>query len=176
MNFRVRPVTVKHRTETPSFDQSLIPVEIIGEDFLAKIAGVPKTMTVKELCIPFGINHETKNITINGVNVNTKLDACVGEFIGGCIVPKITMEIEDICMCEDEDEDSEEPCVTIDELLEENSIIILENEALKDENAKLREEIERVTRIKDSLFDIIVATSNNMATSVTELLKNEGEM
>lgn len=174
MNFRVRPVTAKHRTETPSFDQSLIPVEIIGEDFLAKIAGVPKTMTVKELCIPFGINYETKNITINGANVNTRLDACVGEFIGGCIVPKITMEIKDVCMREDED--TEESCVTIDELLEENSIIILENEALKDENAKLREEIERVTRIKDSLLNAIVTASNTMAASITELLKNEGEM
>ena len=174
MNFRVRPVTAKHRVETPSFDQSLVPVEIIGEDFLAKIAGVPKTMTVKELCIPFGINYETKNITINGVNVNTRLDACVGEFIGGCIIPKITMEIEDVCMREDED--SEESCVTVDELLEENSLIVLENESLKDENAKLREEIERVTRIKDSLFDIIVATSNTMATSVAELIKNEGEI
>lgn len=174
MNFRVRPVTTKHRTETPSFNQTLIPVEIIEEDFRAKIAGVPKTMTIRELCIPFGINYEIKNITVNGVNVNNKLDACIGEFIAGCIVPKITMEIEDICMCEDED--SEESCVTIDELLEENSLIILENESLKDENAKLREEIERVTRIKDSLFDIIVAASNTMATSVTELLKNEGEM
>ena len=174
MNFRIRPVTTKHRTETPSFDQTLIPVEIIGEDFLAKIAGIPKTMTIKELCIPFGINHETKNITVNGVNVNTNLDACVGEFIGGCIVPKITMEIEDICMYEDED--SEETCVTIDELLEENSLIVLENESLKDENAKLREEIERVTRVKDSLFNIIVEASNVMAKSVAELVQNEGEI
>lgn len=174
MNFRVRPVTTKRRTETPSFDQTLIPVEIIGEDFLAKIAGVPKTITIRELCIPFGINHETKNITANGVNVNTKLDACVGEFIGGCIVPKITIEIEDICI--PEDEDSKETCVTIDELLEENSLITLENESLKDENAKLREEIEKITRVKDSLFNIIVEASNTMAKSVAELVQNEGEI
>lgn len=174
MNFRVRPVTTKHRTETPSFNQTLIPVEIIEEDFRAKIAGVPKTMTIRELCIPFGINYEIKNITVNGVNVNNKLDACIGEFIAGCIVPKITMEIEDICMCKDED--SEETCVDIDELLEENSLITLENESLKDENAKLREEIEKITRIKDSLLNIIVEASNTMAKSVAELAQNEGEI
>lgn len=174
MNFRVRSVTTKHRTETPSFDQTLIPVEIVGEDFLAKIAGVSKSMTIKELCIPFGINYETKNITVNGVNVNNMLDACVGDFIVGCIVPKITMEIEDICMCEDED--SEETCATIDELLEENSLIVLENESLKDENAKLREEIEKITRVKDSLLNIIVEASNTMAKSVSEIVQNEGEI
>ena len=179
MNLKLKPILVnqkfvknaKSKSKTKE-EPEVFKIEITMPGKTAIISGVPASISLGMILSPFDINDEEFDISVNGFSVrNINFDNPLGSF--GCPGD------EKICIVVSEKEDiddTEELCeVTIDELLEENSLIILENETLKDDIARLTSELEKANKIKDSLIDAIVKASTVLATPMYEEYINPGE-
>ena len=64
----------------------------------------------------------------------------------------------------------------IDDLIEENSLLILENESLNNEIKYLRAELERVTKLKDVLLQAASEASAALTAPLAEFFIGKGEL
>lgn len=177
MNLKLKPILVNQKFTKNSIRKSkaepeTFKIDIKMPDKTAIINNIPASISLGMILSPFDINDEEFDITVNGFSVKN-LD--FGNTLSSFSCPN-DKQIN-IIVSEKEDVPEEDPeYEDIDDLIEENSLLILENESLNNEIKYLRAELERVTKLKDVLLQAASEASAALTAPLAEFFIGKGEL